>query len=101
MNPQERKDHARLICRKLTAKVNKIAPRGLGNWDRTWELVDGPSGAFLDTLDRWVDHDEPSTREDVETTALALLVAWREAAELYRLAENEPAPEVEVDGAHV
>jgi hypothetical protein len=101
MTQEERRDHTRLICRKLTAKVNELAPPGLGNWDRTWELVEGPSSAFLDALALWVDHDTPETREDVETTALALLVAWKEAAALYRLAENEPAPEVEVDRAHV
>ena len=100
MTQEERRDHTRLICRRLTAKVNDLAPPGLGNWDRTWELVEGPSGAFLDALDRWVDHDTPETREDVETTALALLVAWKEAAALYGISEGTPSRE-EAPHAHV
>jgi hypothetical protein len=40
-----------------------------------------------------VDHDIPETREDLETAAEALLVAWEEAGALYLL-EGSPSGEV-------
>jgi hypothetical protein len=88
MNRGDRREHSRRICQKITDAVNRISPVGLGHWSRTWDLVEGPSDRFLDALDRWVEEDTPETRLDVETATEALLVAWEEAGDLFRLLEG-------------
>jgi hypothetical protein len=88
MTRQERVDHSRRICRKITQKINGFSPRGLGHWRRTWDLVEAPSDQFLDALNRWIDEDTHETREDVEAAAEGLLVAWEEAGDLFRLLEG-------------
>jgi hypothetical protein len=89
-----RPDHARVICRKVTARISRDAPKGLGHWPRVWDVVEEASDAFLDALDRWVEEDSPETREAVETATSVLLVAWKDAGELYVAATGSPPPEV-------
>jgi hypothetical protein len=93
MTRKERVAHSKRICQKITRKISEFSPPGLGHWDKIDALVQEPSGAFLDALDRWVVHDTPETREDLETAAEALLVAWEEAGDLYRLMEGSPGRE--------
>jgi hypothetical protein len=59
-------------------------------------MVEGPSDRFLDALDRWVEVDDPDTREDLEMAAHALVAIWRDAAVMYQATEGEPTEEVPV-----
>ena len=94
-----RTEHARRICREITAKVGESAPAGLGRWPETWRLVEEPSNVFLDALDKWAAGDDtPETQEDLETAVAALLAAWAGAGTLYQAAEG--AGTREVDRAH-
>jgi len=80
---EERRAHARQICRRVTARINAAAPRELGRWDPAWEAVEEPSGVFLEALDAWVAQDSPEGRERVRAAAEALVRAWEEAGALY------------------
>ena len=81
--PDERRAHGRLICRQVTARINAAVPRELGRWDPAWEVVEEPSGEFLDALDAWIAQDSPGGRERVQAAAEALVQAWKEAAALF------------------
>ena len=89
--PAERRDHGLWLCGKLAKAVATIAPelKDLVRWQRTWELVDGPSAAFLVALTRWeatgAEEDKPPLREAYEH----LLYAWDMAAKEYMKREAE------------
>jgi hypothetical protein len=92
MNQQERVEHTKRIYQKIKVKIGEISPTGLGRWKRTWEMVEGPSDAFLDTLDVWVREDTPETRRAVQDAGDGLLWAWSNAGDLYRLQETTTGP---------
>lgn len=93
MTREERLEHTRRICRRVTAVINEISPKGLGHWDTAWRMVDAPSGAFLDALDAWVKKDSTETREEVKLAARRLLMAWEDAASLSTRSESSKALE--------
>jgi len=93
MNKDQREEHGRAICGKVTAQVARISPPGLGRWEPTWKLVEGPSDRFLDALDRWVEADTPERRAAVQVAADQLLLAWTEAAGRFRLANGRSSLE--------
>ncbi|MFC1660331.1 hypothetical protein ACFL3S_02545 [Gemmatimonadota bacterium] len=93
MTREERVEHAKVICRRITLKVGEISPKGLGHWDRAWDLVENPSDRFLDALDGWVGEDSPESRQTVQEKADALLAAWADAGDLFRLLQGSEDPE--------
>ena len=47
MNREQRIQQSKRICQKITSKIGEISPMGLGNWDKTWTLVES-TDLFLD-----------------------------------------------------
>lgn len=87
-----RQDAATAIARRVTERVARVAPRGLGRWPLAWERVEDPSTAFLDALHAWeaaVDpgqEREEALRDAVRETADTLVRAWAEAARRWEAA---------------
>jgi hypothetical protein len=77
---------ARRIARWLAEQVRQVAPPGLGYWPDAWQLVDAPSGAFLDALADWQASGSAADQQRAQTTAAAVLAAWRAAAEQWAAA---------------
>lgn len=74
-------ERVREICRRLTEDVASIAPKGIGRWDRAWEIVDQPSADFMAALSAWEsDPTSEPAKQGVRDTYGAVLDAWREAA---------------------
>ncbi len=55
MTSDERRERADRLCRILSERVAELVSVGLGHWDEAWELVEEPSGHFLDLLHAWED----------------------------------------------
>jgi len=98
MTRDERREHSKRICQKITGKISEFSPPGLGHWSKTWDLVEAPSDRFLDSLGRWRDEDTPEARLGVQEAGDALLVAWSDAGDLFRVLEGSGTREV--DHAH-
>ena len=60
-----------------------IAPKGIGRWDRAWEIVDAPSGAFVIALTAWETSPSDEAALVVSGAYDGVLNAWREAASEY------------------
>lgn len=75
-------ERAREICRRLTRDVADVAPKGIGRWDRAWEIVDGPSASFMLALSTWeADPTSEAAKQAVRDNYRAVVEAWRRAAE--------------------
>lgn len=73
------------ICRLLTEDVGRIAPDGIGRWDRAWTIVDAPTADFMAALSAWESEPKSETaKQAVRDTYRGVLDAWREAVEEYR-----------------
>ena len=96
----DRRERADAIARHLSAKVNAVAPRGLGAWDHAWRVVEEPSNAFLDALHDWEESGSAADRQRVKETAERVMAAWRHAATLWEAAGKPRSwPSQEVVGA--
>ncbi len=82
-----------LICARVAKRIGEVAPRGLGHWEGAWEIVAGPSDAFLDRIHEWEADDAPETRAALEDAVNDFVRAWRVAAALWEAA-GRPGPEL-------
>lgn len=83
-------ERARAICRRLTEDVASIAPKGIGRWDRAWEIVDSPSAGFMLALSAWeAEPTSESAKQAVRDSYGAVVEAWRQAADEYTREEAE------------
>ncbi len=71
MNYADRQETGRLLSRKLAEAVAIIAPRGIGRWDRCWEVVDAPSGEFMTALSAWEIDPSDVTMQRVSDAVMA------------------------------
>lgn len=89
MTAADRREGGIRLCRRLARDVARVAPKGVGEWARAWEIVDGPSAEFMVVLTRWEatgsDDDKPPLRE----AYFSVLDAWRQAAVEYQRAVAE------------
>jgi hypothetical protein len=80
----ERRERGRLLCGHLAADVVKLAPEGVGRWERAWEIVAAADADFILALAHWeatgLDADKPALR----AAYFAVLDAWKRAATEYR-----------------
>jgi hypothetical protein len=102
----DRSEGARVIARRVAERVGAVAPVGLGRWGPAWNIVEDPSRAFLDALNRWEAAADPSPtaeevlRDAVREAAEAVVRAWTVAAARWEAAgrpveEWKPAEPVE------
>ena len=76
----ERQEKGRLLCQKLAEAVATMAPKGIGRWDRCWEVVDVPSGEFMVALTVWEAEPSDEAALQVSNAYDAVMAAWRVAA---------------------
>lgn len=94
----DRRAGARLVARRVAARVTAAVPRGLGRWGPAWSLVEAPSRAFLDALDKWEHADDPSDTEEealrdaVREAGARVIAAWKDAAEAWDAAGRPVEP---------
>ena len=79
MSYATRQEKGRLLCQKLAEAVASIAPKGIGGWDRVWEIVDGPSAEFMVALSGWETNPTDELRLRVSNCYDGVLAAWRQA----------------------
>lgn len=75
------RDWTMMVTRRLVTTIGEDAPAGIGRWPRAWEVVEAPSVAFLDEIEK-VERGEGS-REAVVRAGVELREAWQEAAREY------------------
>ena len=83
MSYADRQETGRLLSRKLAEAVAIIAPRGIGRWDRCWEVVDAPSGEFMTALSAWEIDPSDVTMQRVSDAYDAVMAAWHVAVAEY------------------
>lgn len=66
------------ITRRLVDTIGREAPHGIGRWPRAWEMVEGPSRAFLAATDA-LERGEGGRNAVVET-GVQVREAWQRAA---------------------
>lgn len=84
-------DRGRAICLRVARRVAEVVPPGLGSWDGSWDLVAGPSDAFLDRLNEWEREDTAHTRAELEAAVNDFVRAWRRATEAWEAAGRPTA----------
>lgn len=94
----DRGEARREIAQRVTERVNRAAPKGVGHWAPSWDLVGPASERFLDALDAWVHQDTGETRSRVNSAAKELEDSWRLAGLLWDLVR---AREPDRETAHV
>ncbi|MEZ4414634.1 MAG: hypothetical protein R3E10_02695 [Gemmatimonadota bacterium] len=88
MNERDaRRDRGNRLCRALTARIVDLAPRGLGQWEGAWELVDPPSAEFMAALSNWEASGTAEAKERLAAAFSEVLAAWRNAAAAFRAQE--------------
>ena len=83
MSYADRQEKGTLLSRKLAEAVAIIAPRGIGRWDRCWEVVDAPGGEFMTALSSWERDPSDVTMQRVSDAYDAVMAAWRIAVSEY------------------
>ena len=83
MSYADRQETGRLLSRKLAEAVAIIAPRGIGRWDRCWEVVDGPGANYMTALSAWEIDPSDVTMQRVSDAYDAVMAAWRIAVSEY------------------
>ena len=83
MSYADRQAKGQLLCQKLTEAVANIAPRGIGRWDRVWQIVDAPSARFMLALSAWETGPSNDAAMNVSSAYDDVLDAWRVAAAEY------------------
>lgn len=89
----DRHELARKIARRVSERVRRVAPPGIGRWDPAWEIVAAPSDHFMDALTAWEREATAETEERVRRTADELVEAWREAGRRFEATQTR-GPEV-------
>ena len=96
MTADELRRRGTLICQRLNAAVDRIAPEGLGHWPRTWEIVDAADAEFMLSLVSWEVEPTPEAAADIKAAYSAVLDAWRQATDEYdQERPTEDGPTVE------
>ena len=83
MSYADRQEKGRLLSWKLAEAVAIIAPRGIGRWDRCWEVVDAPGGEFMTALSSWERDPSDVTMQRVSDAYDAVMEAWHVAVAEY------------------
>ena len=83
MSYANRQAKGKILCQKLAEAVAKIAPNGIGRWDRCWEVVDAPSVEFMIELSAWEVDPSDVTMQRVSNAYDAVMAAWRIAVSEY------------------
>ena len=73
-------ERARIVAERVADRIHAVAPEGLGHWPPVWDHIGAPSDTFMDRLAEWATKDTPTTRSKLESSATALVEAWREAS---------------------
>ncbi len=79
----QRQAKGKILCEKLADHVAVIAPKGIGLWDRAWEIVDGSSATFMNALSAWEIEPSNVTMQRVSVAYDAVMAAWRVAVAEY------------------
>lgn len=74
---REQRKHE-ILCR-LGKMINEQVSPGIGKWEGAWTLVDGPTKAFLDALDRWGESGSAEDAAAVKDRMQSTLAAWTRA----------------------
>jgi len=85
--PRERRERGSELCRKLARRVAEIAPAGLRRSDDAWEHVGPASADFMAALTAWEHEGADEAEQTLRTAYVALVEAWREAADAHRARE--------------
>ena len=83
MTFDQRKAKGKILCEKLAEAVAKIAPNGIGLWDRCWEVVDPPSATFMSALSGWEVDPSDVTMQRVSRAYDSVMAAWGVAVAEY------------------
>ena len=83
MSHADRREKGRILCQKLAEAVASIAPKGIGRWDRCWEVVDAPSAEFMTALSAWEIDPSDMTMQLVHDAYDVVMAAWRVAVAEY------------------
>ena len=83
MTYDQRQAKGKILCQKLAEAVASVAPKGIGRWDRCWEVVDGPSAEFMTALSAWEIDPSDVTMQRVSDAYDAVMAAWRVAVAEY------------------
>ena len=71
------------LCRRLSSAVAALAPRGIGRWERAWEIVGPADSEFMIALTAWEADPTDAPMARVESAYKAVLCAWAEAIREY------------------
>ena len=80
MSYADRQEKGRLLSWKLAEAVAAIAPKGIGHWDRAWQIVDGPGADYMLALISWEKSPSDEAAMVVSVAYDGVLEAWRIAA---------------------
>ena len=79
-------ERGRVVCRRLSERIARVAPPGLGRWGPAWDIVEAPSRAFLAALSRWEETGTADAAAAVRTAAERVVATWAEAARQWEAA---------------
>lgn len=79
MTYDQRQAKGKILCEKLSEAVAHIAPKGIGHWDRCWQVVDAPSAEFMTALSAWEADPSDVTMQRVSDAYDVVLESWRTA----------------------
>ena len=80
---EQRQAKGKILCQKLAAAVASIAPKGIGCWDRAWQIVDAPSAEFMAALSAWEIDPSDMTMQRVSDAYDVVMAAWGVAVAEY------------------
>jgi hypothetical protein len=83
VSAERRREKGTLLCRQLAGEIERMAPVGIGRWDRTWELVAPADSNFMICLTRWESTGSESDLPALRSAYLAVIDAWRQAVTEY------------------
>ena len=83
MTYDQRQAKGKILCQKLVEHVGRMAPEGIGRWNRSWEIVDGPSAEFMALLTAWEIDPSDMTMGRVSAAYDLVLAAWEEAGRAF------------------
>jgi hypothetical protein len=83
LTPEERRERGTKLCERLAEDVASIVPKGIGRWDRAWDIVGGPDADFVAELTAWEAEPGTAALERVRGSYRAVLAAWQRAADEY------------------
>lgn len=95
MTAAERRERGTLLCRRLADDAARIAPEGIGGWDRTWDIVADADSSFVLALTAWEATGAEKYKPALRQAYFKVLEAWRQAtAEFEQTRERrQPGPE--------